>query len=85
MHPRRHAGAQRDGCGNHSLKNRDLGLVALSSASTLRTAGAASWTLGRKLECTMAATTHIPIEVYLRSSYEPDAEYVDGVIEERAA
>jgi hypothetical protein len=26
----------------------------------------------------MAATTHVPVEVYLRSSYEPDAEYVDG-------
>ncbi|MGC9222357.1 MAG: Uma2 family endonuclease [Terracidiphilus sp.] len=26
---------------------------------------------------------HVPLEVYLRSSYEPDAEYVDGVIEER--
>lgn len=26
---------------------------------------------------------HVPVEVYLRSSYEPDAEYVDGVIEER--
>ena len=24
----------------------------------------------------MAATTHVPVEVYLRSSYEPDAEYV---------
>jgi Uma2 family endonuclease len=33
----------------------------------------------------MATTTHIPVEVYLRSSYEPDAEYVDGKIEERAA
>jgi Uma2 family endonuclease len=34
----------------------------------------------------MAATaqfTHVPVEVYLSSSYEPDAEYVDGVIEER--
>ncbi|MDR3771947.1 MAG: Uma2 family endonuclease [Terracidiphilus sp.] len=34
----------------------------------------------------MAATaqiTHVPVEVYLTSSYEPDAEYVDGVIEER--
>ena len=34
----------------------------------------------------MAATvqvTHVPLETYLRSSYEPDAEYVDGVIEER--
>jgi Uma2 family endonuclease len=31
----------------------------------------------------MSATTHIPVEVYLRSSYEPDAEYVDGEIEER--
>jgi len=31
----------------------------------------------------MAATTHVPVEVYLRSSYEPDAEYVDGRIEER--
>jgi Uma2 family endonuclease len=31
----------------------------------------------------MATATHVPIEVYLRSSYEPDAEYVDGQIEER--
>ncbi len=33
----------------------------------------------------MAATTHmhVPLEVYLSTSYEPDAEYVDGVIEER--
>jgi Uma2 family endonuclease len=31
----------------------------------------------------MATATHIPLEVYLRSSYEPDAEYVDGDIEER--
>lgn len=31
----------------------------------------------------MAASTHVPVEVYLRSSYEPDAEYVDGEIEER--
>jgi Uma2 family endonuclease len=31
----------------------------------------------------MAATTHVPVEVYLQSSYEPDAEYVDGKIEER--
>ena len=29
------------------------------------------------------AHVHIPVEVYLRSSYEPDAEYVDGEIEER--
>jgi hypothetical protein len=27
-------------------------------------------------EVTVAATTHVPVEVYLRSSYEPDAEYV---------
>jgi Uma2 family endonuclease len=33
----------------------------------------------------MSTATHIPIEVYLRSSYEPDAEYVDGAIEERPA
>src|ERR1700722_6929025 len=26
----------------------------------------------------------VPLEVYLRSSYEPDAEYVDGVTEERS-
>lgn len=35
----------------------------------------------------MAATaqvTRVPVEVYLKSSYEPDAEYVDGVIEERS-
>jgi Uma2 family endonuclease len=31
----------------------------------------------------MATTTHVPVELYLRSSYEPDAEYVDGRIEER--
>src|SRR5579862_3356027 len=31
----------------------------------------------------MSTSTHVPIEVYLRSSYEPDAEYVDGEIEER--
>ena len=31
----------------------------------------------------MPAGTHIPVEVYLRSSYEPDAEYVDGEIERR--
>ena len=29
------------------------------------------------------ATTLISVEEYLKSSYEPDAEYVDGVIEER--
>jgi Uma2 family endonuclease len=34
----------------------------------------------------MAATaqvTHVPVEVYLKSSFEPDAEYVDGIIEAR--
>ena len=34
----------------------------------------------------MAATAtrpYIPVEVYLHSSYEPDAEYVDGEIERR--
>ncbi len=31
----------------------------------------------------MSTTTRIPVEIYLRSSYEPDAEYVDGEIEER--
>jgi Uma2 family endonuclease len=31
----------------------------------------------------MVTTTHIPVEVYLRSCYEPDAEYVDGEIERR--
>lgn len=29
------------------------------------------------------ATTLISVEEYLRTGYEPDAEYVDGVIEER--
>ncbi len=33
----------------------------------------------------MAATIHIPVSEYLRTAYEPDAEYVDGEIEERAA
>ena len=32
----------------------------------------------------MATQTQVPLDVYLRSSeYEPDAEYVDGEIEER--
>ncbi len=31
----------------------------------------------------MATTTFVPVEVYLASDYEPDAEYVDGEIEER--
>jgi Uma2 family endonuclease len=31
----------------------------------------------------MATATHIPIEQYLKTEYEPDAEYVDGAIEER--
>jgi Uma2 family endonuclease len=30
-----------------------------------------------------AQMTHVPVEVYLNSSYEPDAEYVDGQIVER--
>jgi hypothetical protein len=29
------------------------------------------------------ATAHVPVEVYLRSSFEPDAEYVDGAIQQR--
>lgn len=32
---------------------------------------------------TNPANSYIPVEVYLRSSYEPDAEYVDGEIENR--
>jgi len=31
----------------------------------------------------MALTAPIPLDVYLRTSYEPDAEFVDGKIEER--
>jgi Uma2 family endonuclease len=30
-----------------------------------------------------ATTTFVPIEMYLSCSFEPDADYVDGVIEER--
>lgn len=34
--------------------------------------------------CFMATAIHVPVEVYLSTSdYEPDAEYVDGEIEER--
>jgi Uma2 family endonuclease len=33
----------------------------------------------------MTTTRHVPVEVYLRSSYEPDAECVDGTIERRPA
>jgi len=29
------------------------------------------------------ATAHVPLDVYLSSSFEPDAEYVDGAIQER--
>ena len=31
----------------------------------------------------MATTTYIPVETYLNTVYEPDADYVDGQIEER--
>ncbi len=31
----------------------------------------------------MAATTLVPVDEYLRSDYEPDMDYVDGVLEER--
>jgi Uma2 family endonuclease len=31
-----------------------------------------------------AATASVPVEEYLRSSFDPDAEYIDGQIEERA-
>jgi Uma2 family endonuclease len=33
----------------------------------------------------MSTTAYVPVEVYLRSSYEPDADSVDGAIEERPA
>jgi Uma2 family endonuclease len=46
-----------------------------------RSLGAVSSKQGEEL--TMATTTHVPVEVYLRSSYEPDAEYIDGKIEQR--
>jgi Uma2 family endonuclease len=35
------------------------------------------------LGAVMATKVHVPVHVYLSSSYEPDAEYVDGEIEER--
>jgi Uma2 family endonuclease len=31
----------------------------------------------------MATATHVPVEVYLRSDYQPDAEYIDGTIQKR--
>lgn len=31
----------------------------------------------------MATKVHVPVQAYLASSYEPDAEYVEGEIEER--
>jgi hypothetical protein len=38
----------------------------------------------RKLASAMSTTANIPVVIYLRSfHYEPDAEYVDGEIEER--
>ena len=33
----------------------------------------------------MATAVQVPVEVYLASDYEPDAEYVDGCIEGRPA
>jgi Uma2 family endonuclease len=33
----------------------------------------------------MSTTTRVPLEVYLSSDYEPDAEYVDGEMELRPA
>ena len=30
------------------------------------------------------AAAYVPVDVYLRSSFEPDAEYVDGAIQERS-
>jgi len=33
----------------------------------------------------MATTTQVPLAVYLRSDYQPDAEYLDGEILERPA
>jgi hypothetical protein len=31
----------------------------------------------------MATTAPVPIELYLHTSYEPDADFVDGEVEER--
>jgi Uma2 family endonuclease len=31
----------------------------------------------------MATTVRVPLEVYLSTAYEPDAEYVDGEVQER--
>ena len=31
----------------------------------------------------MATTATTPVELYLHTSYEPDAEFVDGDVEER--
>jgi len=31
----------------------------------------------------MATSTSVPVEVYLRTSYEPDMDYVDGELVER--
>jgi Uma2 family endonuclease len=31
----------------------------------------------------MATVTAVPVDIYLRSTFEPDAEYVDGEIQER--
>src|ERR1022692_1833680 len=52
--------------------------------SKLRSAGLARLKRpGRiRLKC-MAASTSVPVEEYLRTSYEPDMEYVDGELVER--
>ena len=47
------------------------------------TGGRASLGSGGILGLTMATGPYIPVEMYLQGEFEPDAEYVDGVIEER--
>ena len=39
--------------------------------------------MGSTAQAAQAQVARVPVEVYLSTSYEPDAEYVDGVIEER--
>src|SRR5215471_3641382 len=80
-------------CSSESWKSKARLHVRLCSAflnASPRTGETSGYnTTGRRKECArpdytvgMAAATTVPMEVYLRSPYEPDAEYVDGVIEE---
>src|ERR1017187_9349960 len=67
-----------------SSKGRHRPYIAALGNSRRRSAGLARLRrLGRsRLKC-MATSTSVPVEEYLRTTYHPDMEYVDGELVER--